>query len=419
MTRYATIETNRGTMTAELYDKEAPNTVANFEKLANSSFYDGVKFPPRIPDFVVQGGDRTHATCRGRPPHGTAGPDTRSTARPLETTQARARRAFDGSRRQEYGCSQFFIVLSEETPDTDGVHTVFGKVTGGVDVSGRSSRTTAMTKVRVSDSPSTPRSNCAMSAQDPAARILVPLGRLVLADQCCSRMLTIVWLTKSHFARRKPRGLTLPATQTAPGVAGNGPAASPAGHNSIALNTSPCPVRYPDEGTRAGQAARAGDQKAFSGPGAFAPAARVPRRRSIVTSTRTLGRRGPGRVRSSVPAMNRSTRRRTSVHGSTASLRTPRWTSPRRRKVRSTDELTDALRSPFRIPLKTRSSRKGSPKRSPLSRRARSVIVLHDVEGFKHAETERCSEFRGTARSDLHTRARSCADIEGPEGVRQ
>lgn len=57
MTRYATIETNRGTMFAELYDAEAPNTVANFEKLANDGYYDGVKFHRVIPDFVVQGGD--------------------------------------------------------------------------------------------------------------------------------------------------------------------------------------------------------------------------------------------------------------------------------------------------------------------------------------------------------------------------
>ena len=44
-------------MTAELYDKEAPNTVANFEKLANDGYYDGIKFHRVIPDFVVQGGD--------------------------------------------------------------------------------------------------------------------------------------------------------------------------------------------------------------------------------------------------------------------------------------------------------------------------------------------------------------------------
>ena len=57
MTKFATIETNKGTMKAELYDKDAPKTVANFEKLANSGFYDGTKFHRVIKDFMVQGGD--------------------------------------------------------------------------------------------------------------------------------------------------------------------------------------------------------------------------------------------------------------------------------------------------------------------------------------------------------------------------
>ena len=57
MPKTATFETNLGTITAELFDKDAPATVANFEKLANSGFYDGVKFHRVIPDFVVQGGD--------------------------------------------------------------------------------------------------------------------------------------------------------------------------------------------------------------------------------------------------------------------------------------------------------------------------------------------------------------------------
>ena len=53
----ATIVTSKGTLTLELYDAEAPDTVANFEKLANSGFYDGTKFHRVIPEFVVQGGD--------------------------------------------------------------------------------------------------------------------------------------------------------------------------------------------------------------------------------------------------------------------------------------------------------------------------------------------------------------------------
>ena len=53
----ATFETNRGTIVAELYDKEAPTTVENFETLANKGYYDGVKFHRVIPGFVIQGGD--------------------------------------------------------------------------------------------------------------------------------------------------------------------------------------------------------------------------------------------------------------------------------------------------------------------------------------------------------------------------
>src|SRR3954467_14259085 len=75
MSKTATFETNKGTIVAELYEKEAPNTVANFEKLANSGFYDGVKFHRVIPDFVVQGGDPLSRDLpAGDPRVGTGGP---------------------------------------------------------------------------------------------------------------------------------------------------------------------------------------------------------------------------------------------------------------------------------------------------------------------------------------------------------
>ena len=56
MAKTATIETSKGTITAELFDTEVPNTVANFEKLANSKFYDGTRFHRVISDFMIQGG---------------------------------------------------------------------------------------------------------------------------------------------------------------------------------------------------------------------------------------------------------------------------------------------------------------------------------------------------------------------------
>src|SRR4051794_4628497 len=75
MPKKATFDTNRGQMVADLYDKEAPKTVENFEKLANAGFYDGVKFHRVIPDFVLQGGDPLSRDLpAGDPRIGTGGP---------------------------------------------------------------------------------------------------------------------------------------------------------------------------------------------------------------------------------------------------------------------------------------------------------------------------------------------------------
>ena len=66
MPKQAIFETTRGTITIELFDKEAPKTVANFEKLANGGFYNGVSFHRVIADFMIQGGDPT-GSGRGGP----------------------------------------------------------------------------------------------------------------------------------------------------------------------------------------------------------------------------------------------------------------------------------------------------------------------------------------------------------------
>ena len=132
----ATFETNRGTIVAELYEKEAPGTVANFEKLANSGFYDGVKFHRVIPDFVVQGGDPLSRDLpAGDRKIGTGGPgwhikcETKGNPRTHEVGALSMAHAG-----KDTGGSQFFIVLSEEnTKHLNGVHTVFGKVTSGLD----------------------------------------------------------------------------------------------------------------------------------------------------------------------------------------------------------------------------------------------------------------------------------------------
>jgi len=137
MSKTATFETNKGTIVAELYEKEAPLTVANFEKLANGKFYDGVKFHRVIPDFVVQGGDPLSRDLpAGDQRIGTGGPGYKikceTAGSPRKHEVGALSMAHAG---KDTGGSQFFMVLSEDnTRHLNGVHTVFGKITKGIDV---------------------------------------------------------------------------------------------------------------------------------------------------------------------------------------------------------------------------------------------------------------------------------------------
>jgi peptidyl-prolyl cis-trans isomerase B (cyclophilin B) len=132
----ATLVTSRGTLVAELYDKEAPDTVANFEKLANSGFYDGTKFHRVIPDFVVQGGDPySKGGPEAKGPVGTGGPGWQikceTAGNPHKHKPGALSMAHAG---KDTGGSQFFVVLSESnTRHLNGVHTVFGQVVEGLD----------------------------------------------------------------------------------------------------------------------------------------------------------------------------------------------------------------------------------------------------------------------------------------------
>jgi len=150
--KHATIETNRGTMVAELYDTDAPGTVANFEKLANSGFYDGVKFHRVISDFVVQGGDPLSRDLpEGDRRIGTGGPGytikCETKGNPHTHEVGALSMAHAG---KDTGGSQFFIVLSEpNTKHLNGQHTVFGKVTEGLDIVKQIRQDDTMTKVRV------------------------------------------------------------------------------------------------------------------------------------------------------------------------------------------------------------------------------------------------------------------------------
>src|SRR5437868_4487122 len=120
----ATMQTSRGAVTFELFDEDAPRTVANFRKLASEGFYDGLTFHRVIKNFMIQGGCpqgtgtggpgytfedeiNQHKVVRGALAMANAGPDTNG--------------------------SQFFIVTTKEAPWLDGRHTVFGKVVLGME----------------------------------------------------------------------------------------------------------------------------------------------------------------------------------------------------------------------------------------------------------------------------------------------
>ncbi len=133
MAKTATIETSKGTIVAELFDTEVPGTVANFEKLANSEFYDKTRFHRVINDFMIQGGDPLSKEP-GNARVGTGGPGYHikcethlNTHRHVAGTLSMAHAGKDT------GGSQFFICHSPQ-PHLDRKHTVFGQVTTGMDV---------------------------------------------------------------------------------------------------------------------------------------------------------------------------------------------------------------------------------------------------------------------------------------------
>jgi peptidyl-prolyl cis-trans isomerase B (cyclophilin B) len=153
--RTVTFRTNKGTFTAELYENEAPGTVANFEKLVRDGYYDGIVFHRVIPEFVVQGGDPlTKEHPLNHPRIGTGGPGYQIRCE----TQGNPRTHKVGALSMAHagkntGGSQFFIVLSEEnTRHLNGVHTVFGQVTEGLDVVKQLQKGDVMEKLEISDS---------------------------------------------------------------------------------------------------------------------------------------------------------------------------------------------------------------------------------------------------------------------------
>jgi peptidyl-prolyl cis-trans isomerase B (cyclophilin B) len=148
MAKTATIETTKGTIVLELFDEEAPETVKNFEKLANSEFYDGTRFHRVISNFMIQGGDPLSKDPNERRA-GTGGPGYhikcethRNVHRHVAGTLSMAHAGKDT------GGSQFFICHSPQ-PHLDKAHTVFGQVTTGMDVVNAIKQGDEVTSIRV------------------------------------------------------------------------------------------------------------------------------------------------------------------------------------------------------------------------------------------------------------------------------
>ncbi len=124
----AIIKTEKGDMTVQFYDKDAPNTVANFLKLAKEGYYNGVTFHRVINDFVIQGGDPTGT--------GAGGPGYQIDCELTGDNQYHDRGVLSMAHAgRNTGGSQFFICHSRNnTSHLDRNHTCFGKVIENVDV---------------------------------------------------------------------------------------------------------------------------------------------------------------------------------------------------------------------------------------------------------------------------------------------
>jgi peptidyl-prolyl cis-trans isomerase B (cyclophilin B) len=120
----ATLQTSAGPITVEFHDEDAPKTVENFRKLAADGFYDGLLFHRVIPDFMVQGGCPEGT--------GTGGPGYQFEDEFNDNRVVRGALAMANAGPDTNG-SQFFIVTTDAAPWLDGKHTVFGKVTDGMD----------------------------------------------------------------------------------------------------------------------------------------------------------------------------------------------------------------------------------------------------------------------------------------------
>jgi cyclophilin family peptidyl-prolyl cis-trans isomerase len=121
----AILTTNKGAIELELFDADAPKTVENFVKLARDGFYDGVIFHRVIERFMIQGGDPT-GTGMGGPGYQFEDESNQHQVENGVIAMANSGPNTNGS--------QFFIVTAEACPWLNGLHTVFGRVSSGMDV---------------------------------------------------------------------------------------------------------------------------------------------------------------------------------------------------------------------------------------------------------------------------------------------
>lgn len=139
----AVIKTNKGDVTLEFYPGDAPVHVARFAELAESGFYDGVKFHRIVPDFVVQGGDPAskemsseqvaQEVASGMSRLGTGGSGQKLKAEFNSRKHITGTLAMARAQNPDSADSQFYICLAPQ-PSLDGQYTVFGQVTAGMDV---------------------------------------------------------------------------------------------------------------------------------------------------------------------------------------------------------------------------------------------------------------------------------------------
>ncbi|MBC8015823.1 MAG: peptidylprolyl isomerase [Sporomusaceae bacterium] len=137
----AIIEMDKGSIVIELFENETPKNVANFEKLINEGFYNGLSFHRVIKGFMAQGG------CPNGT--GTGGPGYSIPCETKGNPHVHERGALSMAHRgPNTGGSQFFIVY-EPQPHLNSIHTVFGKVIEGMDIVDQISQGDKMNKVTV------------------------------------------------------------------------------------------------------------------------------------------------------------------------------------------------------------------------------------------------------------------------------